>query len=737
MNVRRVATFAGSAVGVFLVCQLLGAWQLDSYRSELFGVRTPIPVEVMLQAVVTGCIQALFAVGIVLVYRATRIINFAHAGFGLAASVLFVELMTYIGWSWWLSFPLAVVAAGAAGYLVELFFVRRFARKTRLVLTVMSIAVGQGLAGLALAIPGLFGDDQARAITLDTPFSGITREIGVIIFTGDHAVAIVASAFILTAMAVFFARSRRGIAIRGAAENEERAAMLGIRTGNLSAFVWTAAAALSGLAGVLGLSIGSGASVAGVGTTVGLGVLLRALFVAILGRMDNLVVTAYAAVLLAVFESSVFFAFSQTAIVDALVLVLTIVALLVQRKTLVRTDETGTAWAASDEVRPIPKELASLPTVRSATRRVQVGAAAVLVVVPWVLSPRQTNSASLFAIYGIVIVSLVVLTGWGGQVSLGQFGFVGVGALVGGWLLDTVGAPFPIALLIGSLAGAGVAIVLGLPALRIRGLYLAVTTLAFGVVASTVMLNPRYAGGILPRTVNRPKLLWVRFEDERAYYYLCVVALTFAVFVALGIRRSRSGRVLIAMRDNERTAQSYGVNLVRTRLATFAISGFLAAFAGVLFAVHQHAVSQTSFPPEQSVTIFLMAVIGGLGSVIGSLSGALFFGGLEIFSSSLIVELLSSFAGIAFVLLVLPGGLGAAAFKVRDAYLRRVAIRQRIYVPSLLGQFGMVHGEMARIPLTPKLDGDGQAAKVEARYRRASRIGVAGASQSVGWFFGD
>jgi branched-chain amino acid transport system permease protein len=295
-----------------------------------------------------------------------------------------------------------------------------------------------------------------------------------------------------------------------------------------------------------------------------------------------------------------------------------------------------------------------------------------------------------------------------------------------------------IALPLASLAGAGVAVLLGLPALRIKGLYLAVTTMAFSVATTTVLLNERFFGWLLPGsgTIRRPRFLFVDTEDERAYYYLCLLGLAFAVFAAQGLRRTRTGRVLIAMRDNERTAQSFGINLVRTRLATFAIAGFLAAFAGVLFAHHQHAVSQSGFRPEQSISMFIMAVIGGLGSVPGALLGAIYLGTANIIVAGTAGQLLASGLGGLVVLLFYPGGLGSAAFALRDAWLRRIAIRDRIFVPSLLGDFRMFEGDGARAPLAARTENNGAEEPVPAHYRVKSRIGLAGASQrGRGWQF--
>jgi branched-chain amino acid transport system permease protein len=245
-----------------------------------------------------------------------------------------------------------------------------------------------------------------------------------------------------------------------------------------------------------------------------------------------------------------------------------------------------------------------------------------------------------------------------------------------------------VALLLGSVAAALVAVLLALPALRIRGLFLAVTTLAFAVVMSTFILDANRFPILLTARVPRPKLFFIDAEDERVFYFLALAGLFVAVFIAQGLRRTRTGRVLIGMRDNERAAQALGLSLVRTRLVTFAISGFLAAFAGVLYAAHNHTVRADAFGPEQSIDIFLMAVIGGLGSVSGVLTGAAYIGFVQLVIPGALGRLLASGVGVLLVLLFYPAGLGGAVFAVRDSFLRRVALRDKIYVPALLGDLG-------------------------------------------------
>lgn len=719
---------------------LLASGAIGVVITVVFGTSV-VPLPVLLDAAVQGLVASLFAAGLLLVHRANKIITFAHASIALSASILLLTL-TGEHWSWWLAVPVTVAAAALVGSGIDVLVLRRFSRSPRLVATVATLAVGQLLVTLSFALPqwrfgvNLFtGNIDAEDLALlpreEIHFPLKFRQAwGPVVFTQDHIVAVVVAAFGLVALGLFLRRSLAGTAVRAAAENDERVALLGIGTGALSTLVWAIAGGLAALSSVLSEPLRSG-SIATVvtGGAAGLGasVLLRGLAAAVLARMEHLPTAVAAAIGISVFERCVFWATGRTSIADLVLLVVIAGALLAQRRGLSRTEEAAaSSWAAADEIRPIPALLAAVPAVQAGRRWALTLAAIVIFGFPWVMSPSQVYLGSSYAIYGMVAVSLVVLTGWGGQISLGQFALVAVGASVSG-ALTSAGVPFPIAFVLAAVAGAGVAVLLGLPALRIKGLYLAVTTLAFAVVMSTFVLDRDRFGFLVPSQLDRPGIGFLSFEDERAYYYLCVAGLVVAVLMAVALRRTRTGRVLIAMRDNERAAQSLGLSLVRTRLVTFAISGFIAAMAGVLLAHQQHAVRPEAFGPEQSIQIFLMAVIGGLGSVTGVLTGALYLGSVTILLPAGLGQLLASGLGVLTVLLFFPSGLGGLAYAVRDGWLRRIALRERLYVRSLLGEIGLLDRE--RAPLSETL-------APERHYEIDSEIRVAGASQrGKGWVY--
>jgi branched-chain amino acid transport system permease protein len=360
------------------------------------------------------------------------------------------------------------------------------------------------------------------------------------------------------------------------------------------------------------------------------------------------------------------------------------VALLAQRSRLTRATEGDTSsWSIVSAIRPIPHELRHLPEVRVGRWMLGGLVVAFAIAAPFIYGPSTVNLMSVALIWGMVAISLVVLTGWAGHISLGQFAIVGTGAIVAGNLIEKLNLDLFVCLAVAGAAGAGVALLVGLPALRIRGLFLAVTTLAFAVALDSYFLNPVHFRNWIPDNVARP-VLWRRFplESERASYYLCLAFLGLAIAVALGVRRARGGRALLATRDNSRASGAMAVPTTASRLSAFVLAGVIAGVAGGLHVMILHGARVGSYQPVKSLEVFSMAVIGGMGSVGGALLGV--FGLRLLQGVSDAYRLLVTGTGLLVILLVLPGGLGQAVVMIRDRVLRRIAERRGILVPSLV-----------------------------------------------------
>jgi len=643
----------------------------------------PAPLGVIINGMLVGGRIALIALGIALIYRTNRIVNFAQGDLGAVPAVLGVLLIVSTGLPYFVGFAAGLAAAVLLGVLVETLIIRRFFRSPRLILTVATIGLAQLLVGAGLFLPRLFGD-QTLSPRIDPPFA-VDFAIGGTRFNANDLVTMIVIPLAFVALALFLRRSSIGIAVRAAAERADRAMTLGIPVKRLHTYVWVIASVLAFVAmflraGTVGLPIGS---------VLGPTFLIQALAAAVIGRMERFPTIAGAAIGLGVIDQAMAFQpGNKPAYNDVVLFVIILVALAVGRQSSTARTDAGavSTWQAAREVRPVPAELRALPEVRWARWGLFGLVAAFLLTLPMWLSVSQLNLAGVVLIFGIVGISLVVLTGWAGQVSLGQMAFVGIGAAVGGGVTANLGWDLSVAALLGGAAGAAVAVVIGYPALRRRGLTLAVITLAFALVTWSYVLNRAFFSSWLPpQRLDRPDLFGViDISGETPYYFVSLVGLALALAVVRALRASRTGRVLIAIRENERGARAYGVNATRTTMAAFAISGFLAAFAGVLFVHHQTGLLSDAYAPEESLKVFSMVVIGGLGSVPGALLGAFYVRGTQFFLPGE-WQFLATGAGLLLVLMIFPGGLGAALYEIRDWYLRKVAERRLLLVPSLVG----------------------------------------------------
>lgn len=643
-----------------------------------------LPFGIVVEGLVFGSLYALIAVGLVLVFRANRVVNFSQAELGSVASVVAIELVILYDVNFFLAAATAFCAAVLTGVVIDVVFIRAFRNAPRLILAVATIGIAQILAGLSFQIPLWWtGPTSVLRRPFTTPFD-VSFTIYPVRFSGNHVMAMVAVPIVIGALTAFLRFTDYGVAIRASAENADRAHLLGMPVPRLSTIVWAIAALLSAVAVVLRTSILGFTSFASV-SRAGPSLLLRTFAAAVIARMENMAVAAIAALGIGVFESGSVWIFSNSAYADALLVGVLLLALLLQRGRFTRAAETGiSTWRALREVRPIPTELRRLPEVRWGLIALWGGLGAFVLTLPAWASAGREQLATLIFIYSIVAVSLVVLTGWVGQISLGQWALVGFGGATLSVLVGRHGIDLFVALPAAMAVSALVALVIGLPALRISGPFLAVTTLAFAVTSRFFFLEDRYLPWFVEEEVARPAL-WGRLPitlDWQLYYF----ALAFLILVFIGarnLRNSRTGRALVAVRDNEPASQSVSVNVPRLKLMAFAISGAIAGLAGGLYILHQNGLNTDSFGPEVSLRLFTMVVIGGLGSLPGAILGAVYVRSIEFFVGGG-WALLASGGGILLILLILPGGLGAGMYRVRDEILRWIARRRGIVVPSLL-----------------------------------------------------
>ncbi len=688
-----------SVIGVTIVAVTLLATIVTPHR---------VPLGIVLEGALYGSITGLLALGLVLTYRSDRIVNFSYGAMGGVGGS--VAVLLYLGkhWNYFLCVLLGLADERAG---TEFLVIRRFARASRLILTVATIGLAQVLGGVQLLLPRwLHGPPIVGGF--DTPLSGPHVNVGPVLFTGDALLVVAAVPVVIAALTFFLLRTDTGVAIRAIADNRDRAMLLGLPLRRLATVVWIVVGALAALTTMLSAPTQGLVITAGAGPTL----LLPALAAAVIAGMESLPIAFAAGVGLGVLDAVVRWNVSKQSVTSVAFLAVILLALLFKRDAG-RRDNTEEAALSTHVVAPIPTAVAKLPEVRAARAIGVVALCALAVVLPQLVTVSTVRLLSISAIYAIVAVSLVVLTGWAGEISLGQYAIVGLGAVLVGDLVNHLNLDLFVCLAAGGVAGAVLAVAVGLPALRIRGLFLAVTTLALAVAVDGFFLNPTNFASLLPSTIDRP-VLWKRFDltDERTLYYLCLGVLVLTVLAVQGVRWARAGRVMLATRDNPRAAAAMAVPTTRIKLLCFVVSGAVAGVAGGLHAVILQSVGFGTYQPAESLLVFSMVVIGGLGSIRGALCGV---AAIE-FAVHLLpqYQLLITGTGLLLVLLVLPGGLASALDAIRDRGLRLVAARRGLdLTPAADGATGAsVEPVIARPTSAPADDPMLHCGGVEVKY---------------------
>jgi ABC-type branched-subunit amino acid transport system ATPase component/ABC-type branched-subunit amino acid transport system permease subunit len=642
-----------------------------------------ITQQVIFNGAVTGVTYGLLAVGIVLVYRSTGVINVAHGELGAFGAALLALLVVKWDVNFYVALGAALGAGAVLGAAIELLIVRRLGRSPRVILFVATLGAAQLLFLCTIALPDLVTNER-----YPTP-SRSTWSIGDVVIRSEQLLILVLVPLMTAALAFFLGRTKYGTAVRASAENADAARMSAINVKAISTLVWVLAGLLATVTAVLVAPLKGGTAISA--SALGPSLLLRALAAALIGRMQSLPVAIGGGVLIGVVEAVLFFNyFDEPGLVDAVLFVAVLVSVFgIARRQ--RGADSVQSMSFSPRVRPVPAQLEPLWWVRRLPVIVTGALIAAAIVLPiLVTKPSRHFLYSSMLLLAIVALSLTLLTGWAGQLSLGQFAFVGLGAmlttaLVRGleaeWLgrrFDVPKLSFEAAVLAATAVCIVAAIVVGLPALRIRGLFLAVTTLAFAVMAEGWLLErPFLLGGV--SIVRLPRARWgdsLSLESQRNYYYLCLVLLVVCCLVLRQIRRSGLGRSLIAVRDNEQNAAAFTVSPLRMKLLAFGVSGALAGLAGGLIAGLRVQFGPDAFGPDESLRVVAIAVIGGLSSIWGAVLGALWVVGLPaIFGDTQEVRLLTSGAGLLILLLYLPGGLIQIAYSVRDGLFAFIARR--------------------------------------------------------------
>lgn len=642
---------------------------MDLVFELVWPVRFEVPMVAVLLGVIVGLSYSVLALGIVLIYKSSRVINLAHGEVGAVAAAAMAWLVNDGGMSYWVALPLALAIAAALGGLFERTVIRRLFKAPRLIVLVATL----GAAQLFLLVTYLITQSiDNRAGGFPVPFDASTTVGRFLVLNDRELMILLVVPLVAACLAAFFRFTSFGVATRAAAENGESARLVGIPVKRISTFVWMLAAVLSGLTAVM-LSPGKGLFTT---ESLGPGLLLRALAAAVIARMSSLPVAFAAGIGIGVVEQVVFWNHPIGGQVELVLFLVILGALLVQtrRPDQSRAEEVST-WGFIQAVRPIPRALQDVAWVRWLNWIVAGVGLAVACALPLFLSNSQTFLLTTVVAFAIVSLSVTLLTGYAGQISLGQVGFFGVGASVSYQLTVNLYVPFWLSLLLAGVAGAALSVLIGIPALRIRGLFLAVTTLGFALVSQKWLIGQDWMAGI-GAIAPRPYVgTAVDFATQRAYYFIALTGLVGAILLTRNALRSGIGRNFVALRDNEAGAAAFTIPLVRTKLMAFGLSGFLAAFAGAIYGHGIERFGVNNFPVSDSLRVVAMTIIGGLGSIPGAILGSFFVIGIDRLVDITWLRLATTSVGLLALLMFLPGGFASLIYGARDRLLTALAAR--------------------------------------------------------------
>ena len=543
----------------------------------------------------TGCIYALIATGLTVTYITSGIFNFAHGAVGMIAAFTYWELTVEHGWPQ-LPAALAVllVLAPVMGLLIEQLMRRLHGAPTEVTLV---ISLGILLASIGIAQSRW---DPGEARVLPEFFSGHQVSVLGINITYHQMIVLITAIAVVVGLRLFLYQTRAGIALRAVVDAPDVAALNGAAPDRVSQMGWVIGSMLAALAGVLVAPILGGLDVVFLTLLV-----INGYAAAIVGRLRSLPLTFGGGLALGLIESYTIWKSPQNLVSDlhvALPILFLFFVLLLLPEARLRVGRQTTR-------RPL-----QIPSLRSSL----VGAV-VFIGIGWVvsgfLSTRDTLTMGRGVIMTLVMLSLVLLTGYAGQISLCQLTFVGFGAFAMG---KVAGGHSVLGLVAAVALSAIVGAIVALPALRLRGLYLALTTFAFAQVMTALFFKRDDVfsqGGALK--VGRVSILGLSLKGQRAWFVFLVVVVALAAVGVLAARRSSFGRRLVAMSDSPAACATVGMSLTKTKLVVFAASAGLAGLAGALYGGNQGSVGSFDFEVLLSLVLLLQMVIWGVDSVLG------------------------------------------------------------------------------------------------------------------------
>jgi ABC-type branched-subunit amino acid transport system ATPase component/ABC-type branched-subunit amino acid transport system permease subunit len=551
-----------------------------------------------------GALYAFASQGLIVIFRGTGVLNFSLGATAIAGVFLQYELQYERGHNFWFASVCGVLLSTTLGALTHWLVLRPLQRKRASTLVQLLATLGV-LITVQAGVVIRYGS-KPRQVPSQLPTSRVTL-YGDVSITVDRLILLAigcASAFLLW---LLYRSSQFGIQTEAVSESERSAAAVGVSPNKIAVLNWSLGSAVACIGGILVVPIIT------LQVTAMTSLVLAALAAALVADFRSFPIATLAGFLLGVGQTLISRFWDQQGVGQSLPFLVIIVVLVLGGRSIPLRDQF----------------LRKLPSIGNGRMSWDwtvflCGAVVFLMLTKdtkWIDALTVTLCAS------IVMLSIVVVTGYAGQLSLGQYAMAGFGAWVAGRLVAVYEIPFLVGLVAGVAAAIPLGLLFALPAVRTRGINLAIVTLGLGTAVELMLFNNgNYTGGVRGTPVGNPSLFGfdisaIRHPERYGIFVLAMALLT--VIVVANVRRGRSGRRLIAVRTNERAAAALGINIIAAKLFAFAFASAIAALGGILLAFRLTSISYRSFDNFTSITYVGLALIGGVGYVLGAFVGAM------------------------------------------------------------------------------------------------------------------
>ena len=614
----------------------------------------------LVQGLILGIPYGLLAVGLVLVFKVSKFINFAQGAIGAFGGAIVGSLTVTYGVPYWAAFAVGVVVAAGIAAASEAAIIRRLSGQPLLMGVVITLLLSQLLLGMSFVVVG----DATFGAAYPTPSPFPSFEVGTFVIVPSYTALLILGPIVVVALALVLRRTRYGLAVRATASNPDAAWVAGAPPFQIAGRSWAIAGGISAFSAIL-LWPTQGVDALG---TLGPALLLRGLVAASIARFESITAAFFAGIGVGVVEVALRGSGTTTGIADLVLAAIALIVLIARPPKASRVSENDGNWTKLS-LRRLPVRYEQLWFGRNFGSVMGVVSLIFMITVVPLYFLTATIASTLTYVFalGIVALSVMIITGRAGQLSLGQFAIAGIGATVSVKIVDLSGV-FVLGPIAAMVIGGLVCLLLGVPALRTKGLVLAVTTLAFALATRSWILPQDWAlgSGLKPA---RPAFGAFEIDSSVRYYFFALAVLTVAAVFTSWLVKRNWGRELVALRDNEGAARALGVQVVRRRVEAFLVAGALAGLGGSLLAHSRPLITPTDFSANTSIDVVVIAAVGGISLVSGPIIGAFLVAGVPLLAG---LDATAS-TGLLLLYLVLvlfrPSGFLSFLVPLRDWWL--------------------------------------------------------------------